>query len=202
MQTQELQFRLQCILVHLPSLVPPARCTADLLFKYLIFIARNTTVQDSIGVITQTTSLPRTPRSPFHLGIPSSQVPSRPPRGNPLALAQTMPDSEYKLWSGGPYAPTITEVLYLEEKATFGGNAIGAILYGTPKIPHTHFRLSVPTICSVHPTRDHYCGVLSMCGRTVQPRLSQGGAYQVGTRILHCGHVRTCDRWNHDAARR
>ena len=110
-----------------------------------------------------------------------------------------MPDSQHKLWSGGPYAPTITEVLYLEEKATFGGNAISAILYGKHKTPHTRLRLSEPTVCSVY-RRDHHCGVLSMYGRTFQPRLSQRGAYQVGTRILHYGHVRACDRWNHDAA--
>ena len=43
-----------------------------------------------------------------------------------------MPNSAGKLWSDNPYAPHISDVLYVAEKNYFAGALIGAIFYGTP----------------------------------------------------------------------
>ena len=108
-----------------------------------------------------------------------------------------MSDSQEKPWSDDPNAPEITYDLYFTEKAWFAGNLIASLLYGTPGHPrpstHAH------SVCPVDSRDRHHC-VLPMYGRAVQPCLSQGGAYQVGTRILRCDNILACDRRNHDAA--
>ena len=54
-----------------------------------------------------------------------------------------MYDSQQKPWSDNPNAPKIPYHLYVQEKASFAGNTIGSILYGTP---HLHVHLSVLTL--------------------------------------------------------
>ena len=54
-----------------------------------------------------------------------------------------MYDSQQKPWSDNPNAPKIPYHLYVQEKASFAGNMIGSILYGTP---HLHVHLSVLTL--------------------------------------------------------
>ena len=53
-----------------------------------------------------------------------------------------MASSQEKLWSDNLNAPKISYDLYFYEKAALAGASIGSILYGTPKRPLLHVRLS------------------------------------------------------------
>ena len=56
-----------------------------------------------------------------------------------------MSDTHERPWSDSPNAPKIPYDLYFREKANFAGYLIGAILYGTPRLPYRCVRPSVLT---------------------------------------------------------
>ena len=44
-----------------------------------------------------------------------------------------MSDTQGHTWANNPYAPKVPYEIYLREKATFAGNLVGSMLYGTRK---------------------------------------------------------------------
>ena len=87
---------------------------------------------------------------------------------------------------------------YFVEKAYFAGGFVCWILYGTPETPPP----TCPSICVhlVRPicSRDRHRGVPSMHGRADLSRPPQRGARQMGTCILHRGHILARDRTHRD----
>ena len=108
-----------------------------------------------------------------------------------------MSDSREQPWSDNPNAPKIPHYVYIEEKCKFAEVVISSVLYGMPKTPPpTRPSIRDYFICLVC-SRNHDRSILSIYGRVVQPRPPQtGGVHQVGTRILHRGHVLACYRTN------
>ena len=75
-----------------------------------------------------------------------------------------MSDSQLNPWSDRPDAPNIPYDLYSAEKATFAGNIVCSILYGTPKTPSpVYLSVCAHPVCPVG-SRDRHHGILSMYG--------------------------------------
>jgi len=113
-----------------------------------------------------------------------------------------MSDSQEQPWSDNPNAPKIPYDLYFGEKATFAGILIGSMFYGTYKtFPPKRRPVDAHIAYSVN-SRDRYRAILPLYGGAPRPRKSQEGGYQVGTRLLHRGHVLVCDRVHRDEPER
>ena len=140
--------------------------------------------------------------------IPSrfSYIPHRALRSwNPLPYLRASPRSKsffvhiwimsdsQEPWSSNPNAPNIPYSSYFPEKANFAGTFVGLILYGTSETPHLDVRPSY-LICS----RDRHSTIFPMYDRAVQPRQSQRGEYQMGTRIIHRRNVLECHHFHRD----
>lgn len=83
-----------------------------------------------------------------------------------------MSDSQQRPWSNSPNAPKIPYDLYFREKAYFSGTFIGAMLYGTPKVPPPiHPSIRAHSVYSVQ-SRDRRHAFLQMYDGTTQPNPS------------------------------
>ena len=75
--------------------------------------------------------------------------------------AWTMSNSSGKPWLDGPSTPQIPHLMRFEEKTSFTGILLGAMLYGTPA--HTPPPpLSSPRVHLASPFRNCYCPLLPM----------------------------------------
>ena len=166
-----------------------------------LFVACNTTVQLTLPELLEHPVTPSSSKvfSPSRNPLLSTLNQAPRPKFF-LACIWTMYDSEQQPWSNNPNAPKIPYHIYNYEKTYLAGILIGAMLYGAPStLPPTRPSICAHSVCSVD-SRDRRRPVLPMYDRATRPSPSQRGTYQVGTRVLHRGHVLVCDRTHRDGS--